>query len=200
MLRVLGPDVDGHVPVACVAGALRSSPAAPANFTATGTCTGVTLTWDAVPDTDQSSLYRGGICGTAVDTFGNVTSPHVDATAAEGITYLYWIQAVNFCGASLVSGCASGQRLIAPVPAISGLSMNTCPDLTVTLTTEAGHTDYQWFKSGLPIPGANASTYEVTESDAYTVSYKASNGCTGISAPHGVIIYECGPPVIVYQS
>jgi hypothetical protein len=87
-------------------------------------------------------------------------------------TRMYYVTAVN------ASGCESVVR--APVEA--KIVKLVAPDLTVegnTIVTSKS-VGLQWLKDGEPIDGATSSTYTVTESGVYSVSYSAS-GCTTVS-------------------
>jgi hypothetical protein len=53
-------------------------------------------------------------------------------------------------------------------------------------------TTYQWYLNGTPIDGAISTTYEATESGAYSVS--AINGCLSTSVVFNAIISGVGMP------
>jgi fibronectin type 3 domain-containing protein len=184
----------------CANAARLTVPAAPTGVSSTGTCTGVTTSWNNVTGATSYNLLRGGACGTMQNTFTNVTSPHADTSAVAGTTYNYWVVAVNSCGNSANSSCSSGARLVSPTPSITGPVTNTCPSVSVTLTTEAGMSDYQWYRDGTPIGGATAVTYVATQTGSYTVSYTGANGCSGTSAAHAVTITACVPNIVYFGS
>jgi fibronectin type 3 domain-containing protein len=187
----------------CASATLRVNPPRPAAVSAVGTCAGVDLTWSASAGADQYVVSRteNPDCVTGMAMVGATTSlAFSDTTASPGVDYCYRIQAVSFCGGSPVSDPASARRLDPAAPTISGLPMNGCPDLTVTLTTETGMSGYQWYLGGSPIVGANGSVHEATESGVYTVSYAGANGCPGLSSELPIMVYVCGPPNIVYFS
>jgi len=79
-----------------------------------------------------------------------------------------------------------------PMPSIMGDMGNLCPDETVSLATETGMSNYQWYLDGSPISGATSDNYTATQSGEYTVSYTEGSGCSGTSAMHWVDIFSCG--------
>jgi fibronectin type 3 domain-containing protein/subtilisin-like proprotein convertase family protein len=180
----------------CATGTRTAVPAAPAGVTAAGSCTDVSVSWTASAGATSYNVLRGTACGTALNTFTNVTSPYSDTTAVAGTTYQYWVVAVNACGTSANSACATGTRLASPTPTITGASSNVCPSVTVALSTEAGMSNYQWYANAAPISGANLSTYTASATGNYTVSYTAANGCSGTSAAHSVTISPCVPNLV----
>jgi hypothetical protein len=46
--------------------------------------------------------------------------------------------------------------------------------------------DYQWYRNGLPVNGADDSSYTFSEAGAYTVTVTDTNGCTATSAAFDV--------------
>lgn len=91
--------------------------------------------------------------------------------------------------------------IVCPVvtPVITGEHSNTCPSLTVTLSTGA-YATYQWNDSNGPISGATGQSYIATYSSDYSVTVTDFYGCTGQSATHSVTINPCNaPPVVPYS-
>jgi hypothetical protein len=76
---------------------------------------------------------------------------------------------------------------------IIGLDENECPEevvyLTISMTADADA--YQWYKDGVAIDGATASTYVVTESGTYSVAGVNAAGTGTPSAGHVVTIVPC---------
>jgi alpha-tubulin suppressor-like RCC1 family protein/fibronectin type 3 domain-containing protein len=90
-------------------------PSAPTGVTATtNRAPDVQVSWNSVTGATSYNVYRGTACGTALDTFTNVTSPYSDTSAVAGTNYQYWVVAVNSCGTSGNSTCAAGLRVPAP--------------------------------------------------------------------------------------
>ncbi len=50
------------------------------------------------------------------------------------------------------------------------------------LSTTWGHSNYQWYKNGIPIPGATNSNYTTSSAGSYIVKI-TENECTGASTP-----------------
>jgi hypothetical protein len=72
---------------------------------------------------------------------------------------------------------------------ITGAETNVCPETTVLLSIEVPDTDiFQWYRNGSPITGATNSTYTVTQTGTYTVSFGSENT---MSLPKDVTIVHC---------
>jgi hypothetical protein len=174
-----------------------SAPGAPNLTSATGTCAGVSLTWNAGTGTTNSyNVYRvAGACG---GSYSKVAGPltgttYNDTAVTGGTSYAYVVRGAcdaNGFNESPNSNCRTAASL-APNPTISGASSNICPSTTVTLTTESGMSNYQWYVGGTPIVGANAYQYTATATGSYTVSYTNGSGCSGISSAKAVTITAC---------
>ena len=85
-------------------------PEAPSGVTATPSCSDVSISWSPVAGATSYTVLRGSVCGTPVTTFTNKTSPFSDTSAVAGTAYQYWVVAVNACGSSANSSCASATR------------------------------------------------------------------------------------------
>ncbi|MBN2382368.1 SUMF1/EgtB/PvdO family nonheme iron enzyme [bacterium] len=77
-------------------------------------------------------------------------------------------------------------------PTIAGPIGNICPDETVTLSTDTGMADYQWYLESSPLSGETTDTLLVSVSGNYSVSFENGYGCVGTSAIHNVTITSCG--------
>jgi arylsulfate sulfotransferase len=86
------------------------------------------------------------------------------------VTYTYGWRAFDFT-ITVVEG--------APVPII-------LQDDDVLSTTATG--TYQWYRDGVPIPGATESTYVVTENGNYQVEVVSTGGCPRLSAPVHIVV------------
>jgi fibronectin type 3 domain-containing protein len=89
--------------------AAASVPSAPMSLTANARRHSITLSWKAPASNGGSSIsgyqiFRSTSSGTEVFlvSVGNVTS-YKDTTALSGVTYFYWVEAVNAVGASAAS-------------------------------------------------------------------------------------------------
>jgi hypothetical protein len=157
---------------------------------------GIAVSWPADPGA------WGDVSGTrAYDVLrdGSVLQPDVaygttsltDATALPGVSYTYSVRYKNACGMeSETGGDAATDENGTPTPLIGGGSANVCPASTVTLSTEAGMSGYQWYLDGAPV-GTDSATHAASSSGVYTVSYTSASGCAGTSAGHTVTISSC---------
>jgi hypothetical protein len=146
---------------------------------------GVTVTFSGGTPSTQYDLYVDTVLTQPNITSGYVYSP------GNGSSHAYVVRAVNgtcFTNSNTVNATDANNST---TPTIAGPNANTCPATTVTLSTETGMSNYQWYVGGSPIGGANASTYVVTATGAYTVGYQNASGCTGTSAVHNVTITSC---------
>jgi hypothetical protein len=75
-------------------------------------------------------------------------------------------------------------------PTITGDHLNSCPDVSVILST-GDYVGYQWYFNGAPIPGATSRDYAATVSGNYSVWAEIGEGCTAMSIEHVVFIDFC---------
>ncbi len=171
---------------ACATGTRAVTPAAPTGVAATANlCTGVAVSWDAVGGATSYNLLRGTACGTVLTTLTGVTSPYVDTSAVAGTTYQYWVVAVNACGSSTGSACASGLRL-APPDAPSSLSAAPTAYNNVDLTWPAvtGATGYKVYRTTGTCPQASYAL--ITPSPLAGTSY--SDGTVSGSTTYAYVV------------
>jgi len=179
-----------------------SAPSSLTNNAATdlnGPCAddGVEITWFADAgdwgDAGGTRTYDILRNGTEIATglpYG--TTAYTDTLGTNGTSYTYTVRYTNGCGQSAVTAGVSATDVYDPAnPTISGPITNTCPDMTVTLTTETGMSNYAWYESTIPTPIGTSDTLVVSSSGTYTVTYENTSGCTGTSADHTVTIVPC---------
>jgi hypothetical protein len=168
-----------------------SVPTAPSGLQATAASEQVSLSWNAPADngspiTDYVVQYRPSGSG-SFTTFADGTST-TTATVVTGLTngvaYEFRVAAINGNGTSAYSATASATPFSATpaAPVASGVSVSGTARVGQILTgsytysdangyTESGST-FRWLRSTTaggtytPIPGATASTYLLTETDA----------------------------------
>ena len=126
----------------CLLGQRIALPATPTNVAATGSCTGVSVSWSSTPASWSYDVARGTACGTALATFSGVTSPYNDTTAVAGTAYQYWVVAHNNCGDIATSACAIGTRTPAPDAPTGVTTAGVCNGITVSWNPSAGATSY----------------------------------------------------------
>ena len=69
--------------------------------------------------------------------------------------------------------CTMGLEL----PIVTGPIANTCPATVITLATDMGYPEYQWYFEGSPIAGANGFAYEASLTGNYRVRVGDGSGC-----------------------
>lgn len=99
--------------------------------------------------------------------------------------------------ARFISGCVSpvNQDTINPLPVLTGTvspaSANICTGGTTVLTATGGVT-YQWYRNGLLIPGATASTYTANQAGSYTAAL-FNGACSGVTS-NAATVTVVSPP------
>lgn len=124
-------------------------PAAPLNLSATdGTyCDRIELTWSASANATSYQVYRATVNNPA--SAAAVGTPRLSPSYSEtppqsGITYYYWVKAINLCGQSPFSGSNAGMA-VAPGATPTGLSATndtSCVQTTVSWNAVSGVTRY----------------------------------------------------------
>jgi len=80
----------------------------------------------------------------------------------------YWVQSTSACNTRVDTFIIGG----ADMPAFAVTYANQ------RLTATAGFANYQWYKDGVIINGANANTYSVTQDGTYSVNAVFGGGCS----------------------
>ncbi len=84
-------------------------------------------------------------------------------------------------------------------PSIAG-PVEGCAGAPVVLSAEGGaYASLQWYRDGLPIPGAVSPSLAVTQSGAYTVRVENGAGCAAFSPAHEVGMAEAPEPALLPQ-
>lgn len=153
---------------------------------------GVNISWSNV---DGATGYDLRVDGSTIIT--DVNSPYT-YEPRNSSSHNYQIRAKNgLCTTSWSPQTSGTDENNTPTPTISGASQNTCPNEFVLLSTQNGMSNYQWYRNGEIIAGANNYQYTATLSGNYTVYYQNSYGCGNTSSPHSVTIVQCyGPPPV----
>ena len=198
---------------------VENPPPAPKNLTATVNADGsVILNWEA-PDDDSITDYRvsrhqtdedEGTSLTMVMDTGSTADTFTDTATAAGVSYTYFVQAINEAGLS----DESNHALIAlPQPPAPGQNTPATGAPTITGTVRVGQTltadtsaiadedglddvtfSYQWMADDTNIQDATGSTYTLTDADEgrtimVKVSFTDDGGSdeTRTSAPAGPV-------------
>ncbi|MFB3851804.1 MAG: hypothetical protein ACE14Q_07775, partial [Acidobacteriota bacterium] len=156
---------------------------------------GITLTFSTGFPSTRHDLYKDNLL-----VASSVISPY-QFNPGDSNQHSYKVRAINYsdnCFAdSEILSYSDQASSIKPI--INGSTTNICPAQSISLTTQTGKTNYQWYKEGVAISGANSYQYSATESGSYSVSFTDENNCTSTSNPHTVTIVSCIPN-IMYQS
>ncbi len=130
---------------------------------------------------------------TATLCHGNNVNLHISGTTA-GITFQWLVNGVAIPGATTTSYTADTAGIYSAVlnngtciVNLTGTPVANPPHAIISFTTPnvlytGSFAHYQWFRSGVAIPGANSSTYIFSVAGYYTVVITDINGCTDTSA------------------
>lgn len=90
---------------------------------------------------------------------------------------------------------ASTRINVSPLDPIQANGPTTfCPSSSVTLSTTAIGTSYQWYLNDVLIPGANSKTYVATQGGSYTVSVTSGKDIL-VTVPIQLTVVDNLPPV-----
>ncbi len=92
----------------------------------------------------------------------------------------YWVELTNPAGCTFQS--AHQNVFIVPLPPF----LSFLPNVNMLTCLLTGY-QLQWSLNGIPIPGANLQTYEITQTGVYSVTAKNSFGCTRSSSPNYIV-------------
>lgn len=129
---------------------------------------------------------------------GNTINQYLTNNSATIGTVVYTISANgNGCSGFLnkdvtVTVYPSPTAVITPAS-----STNICSGESATLNSNTGTSlSYQWFKAGVSIPGATASSYTASSVGSYTVQVtNSSTGCSNVSTPTVVSLVKCSQTI-----
>jgi len=175
-----------------VTGTRLAIPATPAAPTATPTCSGIDLTWTAVPLAATYNVLRGTSCAgiASIATFVAGTA-YSDASAVAGTSYFYAIQAVDSCGTSAAGACSgSVTKLVAPsAPTAVSATVNSCTNVVVTWTNGVGAASHNVLRYN----GACPSAVGLTTFTGVTTPYTDLTAAAGSSYCYVVrAVNTCG--------
>jgi hypothetical protein len=166
--------------------------------TALYTCSRI-ITGDAafcVNDSTQLTMTGGG---TAYQWYrnGSLITGATNQSYYVSSTGYYNCMITDACGTdSLAAGIAVSQNAL-PIVSLSGNS-NLCPSSSTLLTGTSGGTR-QWYKNGVLILGATATTYSATSPGVYNMIKTNINGCKD-SASVGITVILLTAPNVTAAS
>ena len=166
-------------------------------FTATGTFNAANIF------TAQLSDGAGSFAApTAIGTLPGTGSGQINATIPAGTAAAVGYRVRVVASSPVVIGSDNGSDvavLTAPQAVITPAGPTTfCEGQNVQLDATPGSgLSYEWFRNGVPIPGATGASHIATSSGQYTVS--VSNGaCSTLSAQLRVTVHPADPTVLVW--
>jgi hypothetical protein len=171
---VLGGGASGYVKVITPGGeatkvgftAITSSTSTITAFSPVNAGVGKTITITGTGFTGATAVNFGG---TAAASFTIASDVSITAVVANGTSGTVTVNTPG--GLALKSGF-----IFIPTPTITAGSATTfCTGGTVTLTSNAASGN-QWYKDGVAIAGASASSYAVTTAGSYTVIVSLGDG------------------------
>jgi len=169
----------------CASSTTITLPAVPTEVVATPSCTANVISWTPSAGATAYDVKRGTTCGTAVNTWPNVTSPYNDTTATAGTTYNYWVIAKNACGNSANSACATTARLKVPGAPTAVTATPSCSDISISWTGNAESQSYNVLRGTAcgtaltSFPGVTSPYSDATAAAGTTYRYwvVGVNGC-----------------------
>lgn len=138
-----------------------------------------------------------------INTTGESLSPQSSSTINNTIT-TNSTQTVNYTVTpTSTNGCLGNSQTVSmlinasPIATIAPSSASICANGLVILNANSGAgLSYQWFKAGVSIPGATASSYTASSVGSYTVQVtNSSTGCSNVSTPTVVSLVKCSQTI-----
>ncbi len=187
-----GTSTDRLNPVQIAAGPL-TPPAAPVGLTVGygAMARSLRLSWNPTIGAASYEVWRAltNNPGSAVKLGGMVPiSLYYDSTALPGVTYYYWVKAVNSAGTSAFSGTVSITLNSTPSFTLQPASATVVTAGSMMFTTAASGSPaptYQWQKNGVNIGGATGSSYtiaHVAPADAGSYTVVATNSAGSVTS------------------
>jgi hypothetical protein len=168
-----------------------SPPATPVGVLASGDRTDqVRVTWTAASGADSYEIWRNtanSLPGSALAT-GATGTAYADTTATAGVTYYYWVRAVNSSGASGFSAVDSGIRL----PVVSVVSS------PVSVTEDSGTEIVYTFTRTGDLSAALTVGFSVAGTAAWGIDYTVT-GAASYTATVGTATFGAGSATAVLR-
>jgi fibronectin type 3 domain-containing protein len=151
----------------------------------------VLVNWDAVPEAEYYTVYRGDSSAGYNETWSPITATHYnDTEAVIGKKHWYWVRAVSTIPLeNSADGQDTGYRNFTPPTGVSASDGIYTALVSVNWNAVAGATRYQVFRDGVKVGIAGAGTfsdYGAVLGMLHLYRVKACNSdesiCSGLSA------------------
>jgi len=151
-------------------------PTASVSYPTLITCNGVPIPLSVNPAPSPGDTYQWYKNGVLI---GGQTGSTYSSTGSGSYNYVI----TNANGCKDTSGSVSLTIYPSAVVNIIADGPTTfCNPGVVTLEATSTFASYQWYLSGVPIPGATGSTYDATTGGTYSLHVVDVNGCPGVSS------------------
>ncbi|MBU1983433.1 hypothetical protein KJ815_03375, partial [bacterium] len=124
----------------------------------TDSCSGIRITWTALPGADRYRVYRNDVFHDSIAA-GDPNPSYYDTTVAVLTDYFYTIAARNICGVGELSDPpATGSRYAVPAGVMTLQASDTsCAAVYLTWTAVARAAQYVIYRNGSPIDSVNSA-------------------------------------------
>jgi len=131
-----------------------------------------------------TTTTTGGAWSSTTPAVATISASGVVNGIATGTTTVSYTTAAGCSRSVVVTVSAAPPAIISPLG-----DTVLCPGDFVTLAVSATPgVSYEWFESGMPIPGASLSTITVGASGSYTARVSVAAGCSTLSVPMTVSV------------
>jgi fibronectin type 3 domain-containing protein len=155
-----------------------ATPAAPSSITATGGSTQITVSWSAVTGATSYDLFRQVGSGSfSLYQSGLSTTTYADTSVTAGITYSYYVTAVNGAGQGSASADASASLAAPPAPPTNLTATAGSSQVTLTWNSSAGASSYSVYR-GTATGGESATAIATGVTATPYVDGTVVNGTT----------------------
>jgi len=119
----------------------------------------VLVDWDAVPEADSYTVYRGVSSAGWQEHWTDITETfYIDYTAVAGVRYYYWVRAVSTMDESN-DGQDTGYRTFSPPTGVSASDGIYTALVSVTWSAVAGNPKYQVWRDAVKAGTTTAATF-----------------------------------------
>ena len=177
----------------CGAVCSDNTPTLSASTTNISASTSVTLTASNYTNGATLSFYKEGVADPLQTGAGNTCTVTVDVTST------FYVVAVNDCerrssSVTVTFTCATPQPKIIQVGGVLGCNETVTLKAVTQEGTDITEGTLQWYKNGVAIDGANATTLELDLDDAGEYTVSLTDGCMVMSTNTVVVSNEVPEP------